>query len=89
MLSANLKTTMTELEKLDNPIDRDYTCNTYIYSYMYMTRTLGDFQITMVEAVCLCMIKKTVSKGVQDHFVELLQRNAYMYIYFMVVIPLA
>ena len=48
---------------------------------MYMTRTLDDFQITMVEAVYLCIIKKTVSKDVEDQLVELLRRNAYMYIY--------
>ena len=47
-----------------------------------MTRTLDDFQITMVEAVYLCIIKRTVSKDMEDHLVELLRRNAYMYIYF-------
>ena len=48
---------------------------------MYTTRTLDDFQITMVEAAYLCIIKKTVSKDVEDHLVEILRRNAYMYIY--------
>ena len=44
-----------------------------------MRRTLDNFQITMVEAVYLCMIKKTVSKDMQNNLVELLRKNAYMY----------
>ena len=35
----------------------------------------------MVEAIYLCIIKKTVSKDMQDALVELLRKNAYMYIY--------
>ena len=35
----------------------------------------------MVEAVYLCIIKKTVSKDMQHDLVELLRKNAYMYIY--------
>ena len=54
-----------------------YTCNIYIY----MRRTLDNLQITMVEAVYLCTIKKTVSKDMQNVLVDLLRKNAYMYIY--------
>ena len=46
-----------------------------------MRRTLDNIQTTVVEAVYLCMIKKTVSKYIQDDLVELLRQNAYMYIY--------
>ena len=35
----------------------------------------------MVEAVYLCIIRKTGSKDVQDDLVELVRKNAYMYIY--------
>ena len=37
-----------------------------------MTRTLDDLQITMVEAVYLCIIKRIVSEDVEDQLVELL-----------------
>ena len=46
-----------------------------------MTRTLDNLQITMLEAVYSCIIKKTVSKYMQDDLIELLRKNAYMYIY--------
>ena len=46
-----------------------------------MRRTLDHFKITMVEVVYSCVIKQTVSKDMQDALVELLRKNAYMYIY--------
>ena len=46
-----------------------------------MRRTLEIVQITMAEAVYFCIIKKAVSKDTQDGLVELLRKNAYMYIY--------
>ena len=52
-----------------------------IYIDIYMRRTLDNFQITMVEAVYLCIVKKTVSKYMQDDLVELLRKNASMYMY--------
>ena len=45
-----------------------------------MRRTLDSFQITMVEAVYLCVIKKPVSKDMQDAIIELLRKNAYVYL---------
>ena len=56
-----------------------------------MRRTLDNFHITMVEAVYLCTIKETVSNDMQSDLVDLLQKNAYMYIYLfgMAVISLA
>ena len=44
-------------------------------------RTLDNFQITMVEAVYLCILKKTVSKDMQNGLVALLRKNAYIDIY--------
>ena len=53
--------------------------NTFILlEYEYMRRMLDNFQITMVETVYLCIIKKTVCKDMQNHLVELLRKNAYM-----------
>ena len=46
-----------------------------------MRITLDNFQIAMVETVDLCIIKKPVSKDMQDDLVELLRKNADMYIY--------
>ena len=36
-----------------------------------MRRTLDNFQITMVEAVYLCITKKTVSKDMQKEKIKL------------------
>ena len=47
----------------------------------HMRRTPDNLQITTVEAVYLCIVKKTVSKDMQNDLVEILRKNAYMCIY--------
>ena len=55
--------------------------NLYLfYTFIYVRRTRDIFQINMVEAVYSCIIKKTVSKDMQDDLVELLRKNAYMFL---------
>ena len=54
-----------------------------------MRRTLDNLQITIVEAVYVCTMKKPVSQDMQDALVELLRKNLYMYVHLMVVISLA
>ena len=47
-----------------------------------MRRTLDNVQIGIVEAVCLCIIKRSLSKDLENYLIELLRKNAYMFIYF-------
>ena len=43
--------------------------------------SLDSYRIIMVQAVCLCIINKSLSKDLEDDLIGLLRRNAYMFIY--------
>ena len=45
-----------------------------------MRRTLDNVQIAIVDAVYICIIKKSLPKDVEDAVILLLRRNAYMFI---------
>ena len=44
--------------------------------------SLHNIKITIVEAIYSCIIKKSLSKDMEDDLVGLLREDAYMYIYF-------
>ena len=46
-------------------------------------RTLNNIQIVIVEVVYLCVIKKSLSKDIENELIKLLRTNAYMYIYLL------
>ena len=49
-----------------------------------MRRTLDNGQIAIVEAVCVCIIKKPFRKNIEDKLVEhVYNMNIYMYIYLL------
>ena len=47
-----------------------------------MRRTLDNVQMAIVEAVYICVIKKSLPKDIQNPLIGILRKNAYMFIYF-------
>ena len=51
-----------------------------------MRRTLDNVHIVIVEAVYICIIKKSLRKDIEDDLIKLLRKNAYSYLFGMVII---